>query len=316
MRIYISDLTTSMIKNINEKVASNGEKFKPHVLFPYSHVGSGRSNGELFKLIENRDLSASLMVDSGTYVMHKLEEDKGISFNYEQGFNDYTNFLKESTDFYNEVDYYINYDVSFNVEDAYQVNSNYQEKMESLGLKPVYVIHSLTNSELQYIHNKKYKFVALSSAMLSQSGDFDKANDIVEILYNQGVRVHLLGCASFNKLSQTYAWSCDASSYGRWSGFAKVIFYSEIEKKEKRLSLSTYNGEGELNKDFYGLLTNQNLRHEYDDFIYNGIGLTLDDIAEDETGSNLIQANAYYMYYLEQMINRIQESKGIVFPEW
>ena len=63
-----------------------------------------------------------------------------------------------------------------------------------------------------------------------------------------------------------------------------MIFYSEVNKEEVTLSLSTFNSKNEENEDYYGLLKNQKLRQEYDDFIYTGLGFLIDDIAGDESG--------------------------------
>ena len=52
---------------------------------------------------------------------------------------------------------------------------------------------------------------------------------------------------------------------------------------------------------------------EYEDYIYPSLGLTVDSIVGDVTGSDLLQPNAYYMYTLENNINKIKLDKGIDF---
>ena len=318
MRIYISDLSVSMIDKINKKVSGGTEKFKPNVLYPYAHLESGNDNTELRKLIEakNRDIYNSLMLDSGTYVMHQLEEEKGIHFDYKLGCDRYIDFVKGVSDF---VDYYINYDVSFGYKDGstkipyhQSLNTYSQETLESNGLNPVYVMHSASPNEMQYVYDKKYKFVAISSAILN-SKEFEHANDIIKKFYKKGIKTHLLGCASYNRLSQTCAWSCDASSYGRWASFGKMIYFSERENKEIQLSVSEYNKKNELNSDYYLLKENQKYVYEYEDFMFPSLGLGVDEIVSDKSSSNLILANAYYMYHLEKIINDIQRENKITF---
>ena len=80
--------------------------------------------------------------------------------------------------------------------------------------------------------------------------------------------------------------------------------------------LSEINSDGEINESFFGLEKNQCLRHEYDDFIYDGLGITIDDIAGDKSGKLLQQANAYHMYKLEEYVTTIQKASGITFSEW
>ena len=318
MRIYISDLSVGLINKIKNKIEGGDKDFNPNVLYPYAHVGSGSSNVELRGLIENSDsgLYNSLMIDSGTYVMHQKEIKEKIQFDYNKGAAKYIDFLSVIKSF---IDFYINYDVSFGyeVDDELitykqEFNTHYQEMLEEKGLKPIYVMHSVCDEEINYILNKKYTFVSISSAIL-HGDDFKKANAKVKELYDRGIKTHLLGCASYNRLQDTYAWSCDASSYGRWAGLGKIIYFSEHENKEKKIAISEYNKEGKRNKDFYLLEKNQKNVLEYEDFIYPALGLTVDDIVGDGSGGNLIEANAYYMYCLENKINQIQLGKGINF---
>ena len=310
MRIYISDLTVGLIKNINAK----SNDFFPNVLYPYAHLGSENSNNELFRLLDNKEIYFSLMVDSGMYVINRMEEEKNIKFDYDNGFIRYCDFIENEKD---NIDFYINYDSCFDSDYAKEINSKRQEEMEKIGLKPIYVMHSCSAEEVQYVQERDFKYVAMSSAILNKQGKFNFANDIIEIFYRQGRKVHLLGCASYLKLSQTYAWSCDASSYGRWAGLQKVIFYSEREKKEVTLSLSRLNSKNIENNDYYCSLKMKSRRAEYEDFIYPTLGYLMEDIAGDETGSNLIQANAYYMYTLEKKITEIQKNiLGIDFDVW
>ncbi|MBR4634397.1 hypothetical protein IKO50_05660 [bacterium] len=318
MRIYISDLSLGMIQDIRKKTDGGSIDFNPNVLYPYAHTGSGSNNVELRKLIDvsGEGYYDSLMLDSGTYVMHQKEIKENIKFDYNNGANKYIDFVSIVGKF---LDFYINYDVSYGyVEDGLVIpynqefNTHYQELLESKGLNPIYVMHSVSYEEFKYILDKKYKFVSISSAILN-SKDFEQANKIVSKLYDKGIKAHLLGCASYNRLKNTKAWSCDASTYGRWASFGKMIYFSENEGREIRLSISEFNSKDEPNKDYYLLRKNQKYVLEYEDYIYPALGLTVDSIVGDVTGGNLLQANAYYMYTLENKINKIQLDKGIDF---
>lgn len=162
MRVYISDLTVSMINDINKKTEENGYIFKPHVLFPYAHRESEKNNKELFNIIENSGLCSSIMVDSGTYVMHKLTTQNKAQFDFNRGFKEYTQFISDASEFCGKIDYYVNFDVSFDVSDAYEINSCFQNKMEQMNLSPIYVIHSLDSKEYNFVIEKKYNIVAIS----------------------------------------------------------------------------------------------------------------------------------------------------------
>ena len=71
------------------------------------------------------------------------------------------------------------------------------------------------------------------------------------MLYDNGIKVHLLGCASYNHLiAAKYAWSCDASSYGRWASFSKLIYFSKSKNKEITLSIREKDKSGRVNEDY------------------------------------------------------------------
>ena len=79
------------------------------------------------------------------------------------------------------------------------------------------------------------------------------------------------------------------------------------------MSVSEYNNKNELNSDYYLLKENQKYVYEYEDFMFPSLGLGVDEIVSDKSSSNLILANAYYMYHLEKIINDIQRENKITF---
>lgn len=304
MRIYLSDINLKSIMDIREKL---DEDYKPHVLKAYEHRPN-HSNVGLFDLIENKHELSSLMCDSGLYVMKEEEKRNKVTFDYNKQFELYSEFIDEYGSY---IDLHVAFDAEFEADDCFHINKVYYERMLRYGLKPLYVIHNLSRVEVDYLLNmtNKPEYVAIASARLKSEQDFNKANDIVKDFYKHDIRTHLLGCCSYNRLMKTSAWSCDASSYGRWSSFGRAIFYSENEKKEVTLALSQFTKEG-MNADYYQLPEMQDRRHEYENFI----GLPFDEIAADS--NNLVVVNAYYMKWLEERITNIQKSKGLVFSEW
>ena len=305
MRIYLSDLSLEILFGIRSKLDEN---FNPHILMPYDHRIE-KSNIELSRLIDKKHMFKSLMIDSGTFVMNQEMEKKNRFFNYREQFNLYKHFIhQESSDF----DYFINFDVEFNGDMSLEVNKVYQEELENNGFSPIFVIHSLKRNEIDYIltRSNKPELVAIASARLKNNNEFALAQNIVNELYQNGIKVHLLGCNSFKKLSQTKAWSCDASSYARWSGLKKVIYYSDIAKREIVLSLSKYNKKGQLNKTFYNNDSMLVYKHEYERII----GISIDEIIENDI--NVLLVNAYYMWLLEERITDMQKKDGITFDKW
>ena len=300
MRIYITGLTVDNINYINSRTINI---FKPNVLRAFDHI---KGNKKLDELMNNKHLTKSLMLDSGTFVLNQL----GKLENCKEYFNNYNEFLNMYKVYFN---YYITFDAVFEGENAYSINKNYIEKLEENGHKPVFVIHSFNDYEIEYIINKKPELVAIASALLKNENEFNKLVKIVDRFYDKGIKVHLLGCSSYKHLTKAYrAWSCDASSYGRWAGFNRMIFYSENEGKEVTLCRSKETQKGELNKDYYLNDKMKSRLYEYEKFIS-----PLFNIHEVVGNSqNLVMANAYYMYYLESKVNEFQKVNNVTFNEW
>ena len=300
MKIDITGLTVNDIREIDAKLQT---KFYPSVLRAYDHH---KSNQKLLELMLKQKLYKSLKCDSGTFILNmsgKLERCESM-------FKTYCHFVKTFGD---NLDYYINFDAVFLGENAFPVNKGYQERMEEMGLKPVFVMHSFEDYEVKYVLMKKPKLVAIASAMLKTDKQFAAAIPVVEKMYANGILVHLLGCASYRRLTKAIcAWSCDASSYGRWASFNRMIFFSEREGKEVTLSRSSHTGNGEPNDDYFLNPSMLPRLKEYEQFIKPLYPI------EEVVGSHkgLLHANAYYMYRLEQRVSEIQKANHIEFPEW
>lgn len=306
MRIYITGLDVQSINLIKSKIPD----FNPNILRAYDHV---ESNQKLYDLINNKDTYDSLVCDSGTYVLNskilkKMKEEEKEKF-IETCFLNYVNWLKSySKDF----TFYLNFDIAFEGELAFTRNKEYFERLEAMGFKPVFVIHSFEDEEINYVLEKKPEYVAIASAKLKDK-EFDNVIPYVKLFYDNKIKVHLLGCASYNHLIKAkYAWSCDASSYGRWAGFNKVIYFSKIMNKEVKLSISKYSDDGKLNKDYMFSEKNKCLLDEYRDFI--SPLLPLNRVCAG--GKYLTMANAYYMTVLEKIVTDYQKANGVEFDRW
>ncbi len=299
MKIDITGLT---VKDIMEIDAKLDMKFNPSILRAYDH---NKSNQKLLELMLKPNLYKSLKCDSGTFVLNM----RGKLERCESMFKIYCNFIKK---FGNKLDYYINFDAVFLGENAFPVNKGYQERMEAMGLNPVFVMHSFEDYEVDYVLRKKPKVVSIASAMLKNDAKFAAAIPVVDKMYANGILVHLLGCASYRRLNMALrAWSCDASSYGRWASFNRMIFFSEREGKEVTLSRSSHDGNGEPNDDYFLNPSMLPRLKEYEQFIKPLYPV------EEVVGSHkaLLHANAYSMYCLEKRISEIQKAHNIEFPE-
>ena len=300
MKIDITGLTAADIINISRQI--NGG-FCPSILRAFDHK---KSNNKIFELMKKPSLYKSLKCDSGTFVLNM----KGGLEKTDDYFVNYCNFVDEFKD---HLDYYINFDAVFLGENAFPVNKGYQERMEAMGLEPVFVIHSLADYEIDYVIRKKPKLVAIASALLRNEKEFDKIIPVVDKLYANGILVHLLGCASYRRLTKAIkVWSCDASSYGRWASFNRMIYFSESVGKEIKLARSCCTRTGKPNKDYFRNPKMIPFLKEYEEFIKPLF--SLDEVLDSHQA--LLHANAYHMYCLEKRITEMQKAQHIEFPEW
>lgn len=319
MRIYISAFNIPSIR----KIKSLDEGFNPNVLKAYE-LDKTKSNNELIELLENRNLYNSLMVDSGTFVANAGRLVDSKDFNEIESFKEYASFIAS---FKENIDFYVNYDVLFSGEDSFAVNNSYQKLMEEYGLNPIFVMHSFNDYEIEYILNKKPRLVAIASAMLKPS-QFKEAIKIIDIFYKEDIKVHLLGCGSYKNLCKTKAWSADASSYGQYASAGQLNYFTNIEstvvdengikhricKGETRLSLSRTTDSGKINFNFYDAPYMQEYRMEYENFIYEKLGIGLHEIIADST--LVVLSNAYHMYCMEKKVTEFQKANGVNFNVW
>ncbi len=307
MRNYVTGIDVDCINFIKSKV----EDFNPNVLRAYDHISS---NQKLYNLMNNKGIYNTLACDSGTYVINSrnliVNLNRNKSKKVEDYFMNYVSLLKK---YYKNFVLYFNFDIMFNGEMSFTVNKEYQERLEKMGFSPVFVIHNFNNPiEVNYVLNKKPEYVAIASAVL-KGKEFDNVIPCVKQFYDNGIKVHLLGCASYNHLiAAKYAWSCDASSYGQWASFNRAIFFSNITGKEETLALSKKTSDGEINEDYIHDKKNKELKDEYEQFI--SPLLPLKKICAG--GKFLSCANAYYMTILEKIVTDYQKANGVEFGVW
>ena len=310
MRVYITGLSTTRIENIKYSTLCG---FYPNILCAYDHDPKG-SNSELFELTQQRSLSKSFMLDSGTFSLHQ----KGDMNTPVERCLEYCQFIKDVNELGGRIDFYFNFDIVFHGENSYRINKDFYELMKGEGLNPVYVIHDIdTRTEVDFVLKENPYLVGISSALIRDASKFQKVIAITDELYNAGIKVHLLGCTSRKKLMATKAWSCDSSSYARWGKINRVNFTSEYEvdkngnPKEVRLCFHSHTGKGVAIPEYY--YENLDRREEYER-ILEPLGMTCDEVSGST--ENMFKANAYCMYMLEKEVTDYHKSIGVKFDTW
>lgn len=305
MRIYLSGLRLYDVLFANEYY----NPFYPNILIAYN-LDSTKNNNDAVELINNQNEFNSLMIDSGAYVANVGRLTNSKDFEPNGSFRELCYFYN---DFKSSINLYFNYDILFKGENSFPVNKMYFELMRDIGLNPIFVLHSFEQYEIDYILKLNPTYVSIASAKLKGDEQINKALQITEVFYDAGIKVHLLGCASYKILSRSKAWSCDASSYVQWVRAGRLIYYSSISNQEETFTFNEYDKRGNYNKDYIYDDGREIYKNEYMDFIE---GISAIQLFELEADNNLSKyANAYYMIYLEKLITDIQKKNGVDFTQ-
>lgn len=305
MRIYLSGLQLSDVQNAN----NNYNKFNPNILIAYN-LDKTKSNNEAVELIKNQNEYNSLMIDSGAYVANVGRLTNSNDFDAEESFTNLCDFYKI---FQNHISLYFNYDILFRGVNSFPVNKGYFERMKDVGLDPIFVMHSFEDYEIEYVLKLNPAYVSIASAKLKGDKQIKKALQVTDIFYDAGIKVHLLGCASYRILSRSKAWSCDASSYIQWGKNGRIIYYSDIEQKEKNFTLNEIDKYGKFNIDYIDDYSAKIYKKEYQELLENISGIRFCELDADHELARL--ANGYYMLYLQRMITDIQKQNGVDFTQ-
>ncbi len=235
-----------------------------------------------------------LILDSGTWSMNQGKHKEKISL------KTYADFLKGNSNFY---DAYFGFD-PVHGDEGTEDSIESQIYLESLGFYPIPIIQNLKAETKYYCERKDYyKIVAIGS---TRQKKFDDIKRSVNILYENGIKVHLFGIGSYAKLIDLPIWSSDCSSFVQWVANGRLIFFNG--EKEISLSPSRCSNSGKENKDF---IETSNFRDAYEDWICESFGIPIDKFLYKHDMK--IMANSYYYWELEKKIQKIHLEKGFVF---
>ncbi len=295
MNIYLSALSYSHINNLIDK----NKNTNINILEAFD--AKEYRNQKIFNILTLGKSINSIMIDSGTYTLnsgnHKGRRDILATVD---------NYIIFANNIANDVDFFINFDYSFEPESLY-LNEEIRAYMMRKGVNSMPVMHSFDKSEIKYMISIQNSHIAISRKLL---GKKKKAIEVIEELYNNGKKVHLLGCTALEFLSKTKAWSSDSSSAIQHAKNRQGIFYSDSNNKSIIINFNREMKNG-TKKDNY-ILGDKKLFDEYEHYISNGLGMTIDDLMKD-INNNLVVTNAYYYCDIQERITKIQSSNGVKF---
>lgn len=299
MRIYQSSLNYKTLELIADYV-------------PFVKVNILRS----FDLVNEQTFD---IISSFPEYINSVILDSGVWFKYKnpQKYNDnahnvrmYGEFVQKYGD---KFDFYFNYDEDFREEyrDAYaSKNNDNQRTLESMGLRPVPVLHLLDDELINYHieQREQYPLVAIGS---NQVGDA-KFNAAVKRLYDNGVKVHGFRLGSSIRLVGLAAWSVDCSSHAQWTAGGRAVIFDKKNKKEVGISFRPFNNKGEVNDDFF---QRHPLKDDFLEFLKEQVGVELEALIKDSNYRTL--SNSIYYWWLERFVTckNLLAPYNIVFDE-
>jgi hypothetical protein len=295
MIIYHSSLSKEAA--IRYKQVKPNEKL--HALVSYGR----RNNDARYFLVTDPNLLDGLIMDSGTWTRNqnytKLKDiitRKGCAA-YAKNFEDKVNF-------------YFNFDEDFK-KAGFETNYSNQLKMERAGLKPVPVVHDCYSDEIQQYIDRGYKLIAIGSGELKHAS-LDDLNMIVQKPYRAGVKIHFLGCTSFDKLTYIPVYSCDASTWGHQSARGFVFYWNPLKTGYKKIEKVSFYGKPPK-RLIKTTIDNFSFKKQFAAHLKSELNFTIDDLRGKEGLANREVANLHFFAELEKEINKKHKEQGFKF---
>jgi hypothetical protein len=208
--------------------------------------------------------------------------------------------------FHEYFDHYFNFDSVF-ADDTDEVNYQNQLALERIVLEPIPVVHDVHREEIKYYIDKGYRTIALGSTKNGNQKVLEYAFDQFSVA---GVRVHLFGNVKFSSVANFPIWSCDTTAWaqrGKW-GF---IYYWNPHRKPADKTDKIYMDEymdSSKKRDFY--YSTYEYRNELDQYLYEELKITSDDLYGSEGTYYKFLANLHFYVKLEELVTQIHQAKG------
>jgi len=266
-------------------------------------ISYGRRNRQEASLFfKNRHLVGKLAADCGTWTLNQNREKNEHRITFEG----YKHFLKAFAD---KLDFYVNYDEDFSRK-GFETNLAYQLRLEEAGFTPIPVIHDCYGPEVQYYLDRGYKMLSIGSGEL-KFGSVQELRIIMEPLYEQGIKVHFLGCTDYEKLAYLPVFSSDSSSWTQAGARDYVLFWnlarSGFDKTDKVLLTQ------EPSTKMKGLHYKVHpFINEFEEYLDRELGFSIEEIVGN--GSMVILKrqiiNIHYFLDLEAQVNKKHAELG------
>lgn len=295
MKIFHSDLTTEVVLGYK----------KLHPAKPLrALISYGRRDEDHNNLMRTyRDHFNDLIMDSGTFTLNKARRKyrRKITFG---GFKSYLNMFAD------KVDFYFNFDEDFSPE-GFETNFANQLDLEGAGYTPVPVIHDCYRDEIQTYIDRGHKLVSIGSGELAHASQ-DELYRIVDDIYQEGVKVHYLGCTAYDKLAYIPVYSADSTTWNRTGTSGRIYWwnperYGDNKKDEIALDDKVPKKKVKYHVRHYPFL------RQLEEYLYSELGLCIHDLLGEKRFLNRCLVNIHYFVLLEELINQKHKEQGFTF---
>ena len=295
MKIFHSELTTEAVLRYKQL-----QPDRPlHALISYGKRDIHHSN----LMLVYRSYIDGLIMDSGTFTLHNNPKKYRDSITFEG----YRAYLSQFAD---KVDFYFNFDEDF-FENGFEKNFGYQIDLENAGFRPVPVVQDCYGPEIQTYIDRGHKLIAIGSWQLKYASQ-DDLYEIVDRIYQKGIKVHFLGCTDYDKLAYLPVYSADSTTWN-WAGASGRINYwnpNRIGYKKKDEIVLNDNPPKRRTKYH---IRDYLFRNQLEDYLCRELKLSVDDLLEEDRFLNRALVNIHYFVLLEELINQKHKELGFTF---
>lgn len=261
----------------------------------------GPHHGNL--MMQFRHLLDDLILDSGTFTLYQNPQKHQTSITLEG----YLLYLKQ---FAERFDFYFNFDDDFST-GGFKQNYSNQLYLENDGFEPVPVVHDCYGPEIATYINRGHKLIAIGSGELAHASVDDLYN-IVKPIYDEGVKVHFLGCTEYDKLAYIPVYSADSTTWNRTGTSGRILYWNPERDGYKKKDDITLSRRVPIKKRKY-VIWDYDCYPQLEDYLWSELRLKIADLHGTMRLLNRALVNVHYFVLLEELINQKHKEQGFSF---
>ncbi len=275
-----------------------------NILISYAHA-----KGEVIRsiyVLKERGEIAELAMDSGTYTV----KTKGVARYPHVTSEGYLSYMSDHHQFFDMV---FNFD-EIHDPSGFDINYAHQLDLDAAGVPVIPVVQDvLGDEEIRTYLGDGSEIMALGSSQIRKPEDLDI---VFGKLAGTGSRIHLLGKTEYKFLIQGPLYSADSSSAIQYQKKGCLLFWNDHREADENGDKTDI-----INMEIYfedknklpGIPKSEyRYRQEFDDYLKDNFGITLNNFTQGKTQRNLMikVINMRYYKILEKKVEAYHRKKG------